>query len=99
TQQVAANGHIDTIVSAPEEMIGQVDGVFCVTRHGGLHRELVTPYLEAGVPVFIDKPMAVDPADAREIVRLAQTAGVPFSSFSTVRFSASTRAFADECAK
>jgi predicted dehydrogenase len=99
TQQVAANGHIDTIVATPKDMLGQVDAVFCVTRHGGLHRELVVPYLEAGIPVFIDKPMAVDPADAREIVRIAQAKGVPFSSFSTVRFSASTRAFAEECAK
>lgn len=99
TQQVAANGLIDTVVAAPEEMLGQVDAVICVTRHGGLHRELVTPYLEAGVPVFIDKPLAVDPADAREIVRVAQAKGTPFSSFSTVRFSASTLAFVAECEK
>jgi predicted dehydrogenase len=98
TQQVATNGRIDTVVAAPEEMLGKVDAVFCVTRHGGLHRALVTPYLEAGVPAFIDKPLAVDPADAREIVRIAQAQGVPFSSFSTVRFSASTLAFAAECA-
>ena len=99
TQQVAANGCIDTIVAAPEDMLGQVDAVFCVTRHGGLHRELVVPYLEAGVPVFIDKPLAVSPDDAREIVRVAQAKGTPFTSFSTVRFSASTQAFAEECAK
>jgi predicted dehydrogenase len=99
TQKVATNGRIDTIVAAPEAMIGQVDAVFCVTRHGGLHRELVTPYLEAGIPVFIDKPLAVDPDDAREIVRVAQAKGVPFSSFSTVRFSQSTQAFAAEAAK
>jgi predicted dehydrogenase len=99
TKQVATNGHIATIVSAPEEMLGQVDAVFCVTRHGGLHRELVLPYLQAGVPVFIDKPLAVDPDDAREIVRIGQAHHVPFTSFSTVRFSASTQAFAAECAK
>jgi predicted dehydrogenase len=98
TQQVATNGHINQIVAAPEEMLGKVDAVFCVTRHGGLHRELVTPYLEAGIPVFVDKPLAVDPNDAREIVRVAQAKGVPFTSFSTVRFSKSTKALADESA-
>ncbi len=98
TQQVATNGRIDTVVTTPEAMIGQVDAVFCVTRHGGLHRDLVVPYLEAGIPTFIDKPMAVDPADARAIVRAAQANGVPFSSFSTVRFSKSTQALAAECA-
>ena len=99
TQQVAANGRIDTVVAAPADMIGQVDAVFCVTRHGGLHRELVTPYLEAGIPTFIDKPLAVDPDDARAIVRVAQANHVPFSSFSTVRFSQSTQELAVECAK
>jgi predicted dehydrogenase len=99
TAQVASNGQIEQVVATPEAMLGGVDAVFCVTRHGGLHRELVTPYLEAGIPVFIDKPLAVDPDDARAIVRVAQAKGVPFSSFSTVRFSRSTQNFAEACAK
>jgi predicted dehydrogenase len=99
TQQVAQNGKIATIVENPTDMIGQVDAVFCVTRHGGLHRELVTPYLEAGIPTFVDKPLAVDPADARAIVAVAQQYNVPFTSFSTVRFSADTRAYLAEVQK
>jgi predicted dehydrogenase len=99
TQQVAQNGKIATIVENPTDMIGQVDAVFCVTRHGGLHRELVTPYLEAGIPTFVDKPLAVDPADARAIVAVAQQHNVPFTSFSTVRFSADTRAYLAEVEK
>jgi predicted dehydrogenase len=99
TQQVAENSKIATIVDSPTDMIGQVDAVICVTRHGGLHRELVTPYLEAGIPTFVDKPLAVDPADARAIVALAQQHNVPFTSFSTVRFSADTRAYLVEVQK
>jgi predicted dehydrogenase len=99
TQQVAENSKIATIVDSPTDMIGQVDAVICVTRHGGLHRELVTPYLEAGIPTFVDKPLAVDPADARAIVALAQQHNVPFTSFSTVRFSADTRAYLAEVQK
>jgi predicted dehydrogenase len=99
TQQVATNGRIDTIVDAPTAMLGQVDAVFCVTRHGGLHRELVVPYLEAGIPVFIDKPITTNADDAREIIRVAQAKGTPFTSFSTVRFAKSMQAFAQECAK
>jgi predicted dehydrogenase len=99
TQQVAQNGKIATIVENPTDMIGQVDAVICVTRHGGLHRELVTPYLEAGIPTFVDKPLAVDPDDARAIVAAAQQYNVPFTSFSTVRFSADTRAYLAEVEK
>lgn len=93
TEQVAQAGQIATIVARPEAMLGQVDGVFCVTRHGGLHRALVQPYLAAGVPTFVDKPLAVDPADAQAIVELAAQHKTPFTSFSTVRWSASTQTF------
>jgi predicted dehydrogenase len=99
TQQVAQNNNIATIVDNPTHMIGQVDAVICVTRHGGLHRELATPYLEAGIPTFVDKPLAVDPDDARAIVAAAQQYNVPFTSFSTVRFSADTRAYLAEVEK
>lgn len=99
TQQVAQSGKIATIVDQPAAMIGMVDAVFCVTRHGGLHRELVTPYLEAGIPVFVDKPLAVEPADARAIVDLAAQRQVPFTSFSTVRYSADTRRYYSETQK
>jgi predicted dehydrogenase len=95
TRQVAASGHIPQIIARPEEMLGQVDAVICVTRHGGLHLPLTRPYLAAGVPTFIDKPLAVDPADARALVELAQAKKVPFTSFSTVRFAADGQAFLD----
>ena len=74
TQQVAKNGKIATIVDQPAAMIGQVDAVFCVTRHGGLHKELVLPYIAAGIPVFVDKPLATDPNDARAIVAAVESA-------------------------
>jgi predicted dehydrogenase len=99
TQQVAQNNNIALIVDNPTDMIGQVDAVICVTRHGGLHRELVTPYLEAGIPTFVDKPLAVDPDDARAIVAAAHKHNVPFTSFSTVRFSADTRTYLDAVQK
>ncbi|MCX6047104.1 MAG: Gfo/Idh/MocA family oxidoreductase [Chloroflexi bacterium] len=93
TQQVARDNLIETIAATPEAMLGQVDAVFCVTRHGGLHLDLVRPYLQAGVPTFVDKPLAIDPADAREIVELAAATHTPLTSFSTVRFSADAQRF------
>jgi predicted dehydrogenase len=86
TQAVAQANRIPQVVGSPEEMLGQVDAVICVTRHGGLHLPLVRPFLQAGVPTFVDKPLAVEPADAQAIVALAAQSGAPFTSFSTVRF-------------
>ena len=93
TRQAAAHGRIETIVDSPNDLLGQVDAVFCITRHGGKHLELVRPYLEAKVPVFVDKPLATEPGEARAIVELARRHGTPFTSYSTVRFSADTQAF------
>lgn len=93
TTQVAVQNQIETIVDKPDEMLGVVDAVLCVTRHGGLHLDLVRPFLTAGVPTFVDKPLAIDSDDARTIVALATQFGAPFSSFSTVQFSADAQAF------
>jgi predicted dehydrogenase len=93
TRQAADHGKIETIVESPTDMLGQVDAVFCITRHGGRHLDLVRPFLEAGVPTFVDKPLATEPEDARAIVALAQQHSVPFTSYSTVRFSAATQTF------
>ncbi len=93
TQQVAQQNRIDQIVDDPAAMMEQVDAVICVTRHGGLHFELVRAYLQAHIPTFVDKPLAIDPDDARTIVALAVQSRTPFSSFSTIRFSADTQQF------
>lgn len=93
TQQVAQQNRIATIVDEPTAMLDLVDAVLCVTRHGGLHLDLVRPYLQARVPTFVDKPLAIDPDDARTMVALAAQNRTPFTSFSTVRFSADTQQF------
>lgn len=93
TQQVARQNRIATIVDEPTALLDQVDAVLCVTRHGGLHHDLVRPYLQARVPTFVDKPLAIDPDDARTMVALAAQNRTPFTAFSTVRFSASTQQF------
>lgn len=93
TQQVAQNGQIDTIVQEPSAMLGQVDAVFCVTRHGSTHLELVRPYIEAGVPTFVDKPLTVDSTEAATLLDLAARHKTPLTSFSTVRFATSVQEY------
>lgn len=86
TEQVATKTRIPKIVSDPKEMLGMVDAVMVVFRHGGLHRQYAEPFIKAGIPTFIDKPLAASPADAEAIVELAQRTGTPITSFSTLRY-------------
>ena len=59
------------LVDKPADLIGKVDGVLVESLEGGVHLERATPFLEAGLPCYIDKPFACSAADARKIVELA----------------------------
>ena len=55
---VAQASLIPHIVARPEEVIGQVDAVLISTDDGTDHVRRARPFVEAGLPVFIDKPLA-----------------------------------------
>lgn len=86
TQEVAQAANIPTIVSDPKEMLGMVDAAMVVFRHGGLHREHALPFIQAGIPTFVDKPLATTVKDAEAIVNAAEAKGTLLTSFSTLRF-------------
>jgi predicted dehydrogenase len=84
-REVAEKGRIPAIVADPKEMIGHVDGVHVCFRHGDLHLKYALPFLKAGIPTFVDKPLACRVADAKRLIAAAQQSGAPLTSFSTVR--------------
>ena len=65
------------LVDKPEEMIGKVDGMLIESQEGGPHWERARPFLEAGLPCYIDKPFTCGVADARKIVDLANDMDEP----------------------
>ena len=94
TKEVAEKAHIDRIVATPEDMIGQVDAVMVEDRHGGLHAAHALPFLERGIPVFVDKPLALTLADCGKIIATANANDTWITSFSSLRTCASTEALA-----
>ncbi|HEX6464679.1 MAG TPA: Gfo/Idh/MocA family oxidoreductase [Vicinamibacterales bacterium] len=73
-------------VDSIDALTAKVDAVLLLSVDGRPHLEQVRPVFKAKKPVFIDKPLAVSYADAREIARLSREAGVPFFSSSSLRF-------------
>ena len=69
-------------------LLSRVDAVLLNSIDGRVHLAQVRPVLAAHKPVFIDKPLAATLEDAREIARLAQAAGTPWFSSSSLRFGA-----------
>jgi predicted dehydrogenase len=74
------------VLDKPEELIGQVDAVMVTSVDGSIHLERARPFLEARLPLFVDKPFATSLDDARRIVDMAQARGVAVTSASALRY-------------
>jgi predicted dehydrogenase len=83
-QAAAENGQIPRIVKRPEDMIGEIDGVMVDHRHAKYHIPAVTPFIQAGIPAFVDKPFSYTLAEGWKFIQLARKRGVPVTSFSTI---------------
>ena len=86
-------GYVDAIkklgiplVDKPEEMIGKVDGMLIESQEGGVHLERARPFLEKGIPCYIDKPFTCSTADAKKIFALAQANKTTVFSSSSLRY-------------
>ncbi|MGH2558867.1 MAG: Gfo/Idh/MocA family protein [Thermomicrobiales bacterium] len=74
------------LVERPEDLLGRVDAILIESNEGGIHLQRARPFIEAGLPVFVDKPLASTTADARTLVDLARRHGTPLISASALRF-------------
>lgn len=77
---------ITTRVDRIPDLIPLIDAVLCVTRDGSKHLAEATPFLEAGIPTFVDKPLATTLEDARRLVALAEKHRTPLMSCSALRY-------------
>lgn len=74
------------LVDRPKDMIGKVDAMLIESVDGSVHLERAKPFLEAGIPCFIDKPFACKTADARAMIELAEKKNLPIFSASSLRY-------------
>ena len=64
-EHVAKCSLIPHVVAKPTDVIGHVDAVIIGTDIGGEHVTRARPFVEAGLPVFVDKPLADNAADLK----------------------------------
>ena len=86
TDNVAKEGGFEEVVHNAGDLIGKTDAVMVIFRHGSLHAEYALPFIEAGMPVWVDKPFASSAADAEKIIAAAKKKNVLLSGGSTIRF-------------
>ena len=75
------------LVDQPSDLIGQVDAVMVLSLCGAAHRSHAELFLNAGLPIFVDKPYACSLADARAMAECSQSTGKLMFSTSALRFS------------
>ena len=72
------------IMNSYDEAVGMVDGVIVTARHGDNHYKYAKPYIASGVPMFIDKPVTIDEAEAVQMMQEFREAGVRVTGGSSV---------------
>jgi predicted dehydrogenase len=82
---IAQSAGIANCVDSPTDVIGSVDAVIIPTDKGEEHIARARPFIEAGLPVFIDKPLTICESDLQQFVAW-HNAGKKFYSSSAMRY-------------
>lgn len=81
-----ADDHGAALYADPTAMTDAVDAAMVLTVDWSSHRPLAVPFLEAGVPTLIDKPIAGSAVDVAAIEAAAGRGGAPLFGGSAVPF-------------
>jgi virulence factor len=73
-------------VDSLDELRKSVDAVMVLSQDGSVHLARAKPFLEAGMPVFVDKPFACSLSDALRMADIAAKHNAPLFSSSSLRY-------------
>ncbi len=65
SESIAQATGIENISESLASMVGQVDAVLLCRDDPGNHVAMAKPFIDAGIPIFIDKPLASTKADLK----------------------------------
>jgi hypothetical protein len=83
--KVAKASLIPNVVERPEHVIGHVDAVIIATDKGHEHVSRCRPFVKAGLPIFVDKPLVDNEQDLVTFSRWVAK-GAPIMSSSCMRY-------------
>ena len=74
------------ILNDPADLFGKIDAVLIESVDGSVHRARAMPFLEHGMPTYVDKPFACSLEDARAMADVAMRKHLPLMSSSSLRY-------------
>lgn len=75
TAAIVEQTGVEFVAEKVEDFFGRVDAVAITNRKGSLHREYAFPFVQQGIPVFIDKPFTSDLAEAKDLMAQIAASG------------------------
>jgi hypothetical protein len=90
SSHIARAARIPTVVAEYEQMLGNIDALLLARDDAENHLGFAAAFLEAGIPVYLDKPAALSAARLDEIFERARSREQIFSC-SALRFAAELR--------
>ncbi|MCK5547987.1 MAG: Gfo/Idh/MocA family oxidoreductase [Thermoplasmata archaeon] len=85
SEHIAGASRIENVVDDITDLIGQVDAVLLARDDGENHLRMAAPFIEADIPILIDKPLTDNLEDLRQFVRYYE-AGKTMMSCSSMRY-------------
>lgn len=67
-----------------DELVGKVDGILITARDGANHYKYAKPYIDSGIPMFIDKPITNTEKDAKAFKKALMAKNIKISGGSSV---------------
>ncbi|OGJ16586.1 MAG: hypothetical protein A2632_00805 [Candidatus Pacebacteria bacterium RIFCSPHIGHO2_01_FULL_46_16] len=79
SKNVSQAAKIPIIVADPHQFIGAVDAILLARDDAENHWQMSKDFLRAGLPIYIDKPLAFDLKTAKKILNMQQYSGQVFT--------------------
>ena len=83
SKKIASTTYIPNIVKKKENLIGKVDGILLARDDYKNHYKISKPFLKAGMPVYIDKPISINLRNLKKIYSNEKYPGQIFTCSAT----------------
>ena len=73
------------VMEGHADAVGNVDGIVITARHGDNHYKYAKPYIDSGIPMFIDKPITISEDEAVTFMRRLRDKHIRISGGSSLK--------------
>lgn len=86
---IARANDIPIVCESVEQIADVCDSALVLHRRGSQHARFAIALLDAGIPTYVDKPLAITEEDCAEILRAANQSRTLVTSYSSLRYAPS----------